>query len=178
MMKMDLSKLYSITKDDRVFLDTNILIFLFSPFNMSKDYEHQKEKYSEIFALLVKNKSTLYINSLVISEFINKNLRLDFNKNFNKSGDKDFKDDYRGSEPYKKTLKSIITELKKILKFTNKLNDDIEQLDILKEYTSDLNLDFNDVIIADTVIKHELKILTDDKDFEDYKGIKLEWYYR
>ena len=139
MMKMDLSKLYSISEKDRVFLDTNVLIFLFSPFNMSKEYENQKEKYSEIFNLLIENKSKLFDNSLVISEFINRNLRLDFNKNFNKLGDKDFKNDYRGSEAYSKTLKSIINQLKKILIFANKINDNIEDFDILNEYTKELN---------------------------------------
>ncbi|MDC0932708.1 type II toxin-antitoxin system VapC family toxin [Arcobacteraceae bacterium] len=178
MKKLDLSILYNIKQEKKVFIDTNILIFLFSPYSMSREYDTQKETYSEVLGLLMEYKSKLYINSIVISEFINVSLKLDFNKNFNKNDDKDFKKDYRGSKPYKCTLNSILVQLKQILKICDKIDDDFKQFNVLDEFTENTNLDFNDVLIADTVIHNKLEILTNDQDFQGYKDINIEWYYR
>ena len=59
----------------------------------SKDY--QFDKYSSIYAKLVENKCKLFINSHIVSEFINRCLRIDFEKNVQDiSRSKDFKADY------------------------------------------------------------------------------------
>ncbi len=177
-MKLDLSKLYNISGEEKVFIDTNVLVFLFSPFSMAAYNQSARDKYSEIFDLLVKKGAEIYVNSIVISEYINVCLRLDFDKNFNMTNKKDFKKDYRGSHEYKITLKSILGELKKIGKLTNRINDDFIKFDLISEYTVDINLDFNDTLIAETVIDNSLKLLTDDRDFNNYKSINIEWYYR
>ena len=90
--------MYKIDKDEKIFIDTNILIFLFSPsFVSSKEY--QVDKYSKILDILITNNNELYINSLVVSEYINRCLRIDFEKSFQDDRrTKDFKNDYRSSE--------------------------------------------------------------------------------
>lgn len=53
-MNIDFSSTYKISSEDRVFIDTNILIFLFSPdFVSSKEY--QIDRYSKVFEMLVQN---------------------------------------------------------------------------------------------------------------------------
>jgi predicted nucleic acid-binding protein len=171
---IDMSSTYKISAEDHVFVDTNILIFLFAPtFSNSKKY--QVDKYSTIFKKLVEKKSTLYINATVISEFINKCLRLDFAINYNKDGSKDYKQDYRPSPEYKATLKIVLKELKKVLRFTKAVNDDFESFDLINQLTSNIESDFNDLIIADTVQKKNLKLLSDDGDFKQL-GINTDWY--
>lgn len=173
---IDMSKAYKISADDQVFIDTNILIFLFSPsFVNSKKY--QVNKYSAIFEKLIEKKCNLYINQTVVSEFINKCLRLDFAINYNKDGSKDYKQDYRPSPEYQATLKIVLKELKKVLRFTKAVNDDFESFDIINQLTCNIESDFNDLIIADTVQKKNFKLLSDDGDFKQL-GINIDWYLK
>jgi len=176
-MSIDLSNIYKINKDDKVFIDTNILIFLFSPdFVSSKKY--QIDKYSNIYTKLLENNCKLYVNSHVISEFFNKCLRIDFEKNFQDDDKtKDFKKDYRSSNRYNDTLKLILRELEKFISFNVKqINDDFNSFMISDEYKKYNKADFNDLIIAKNVIDNNLKLLSDDSDFDTYEGINRNWY--
>ncbi len=176
-MNIDFSTIYNISSDDKVFIDTNILIFLFSPdFVSSKEY--QVDKYSKIYELLLQNNCSLYINSHVVSEFINKCLRIDFDRNVqDENRTKIFKEDYRGTQRYKDTLKTILKELKKFLSLNvTQLNDNFSNFDILEEYEKNLIADFNDLIIANNVIENNLYLLSDDGDFSSYEQINTNWY--
>lgn len=172
---IDVSEIYKIKSTDKVFVDTNILIFLFSPSYVQSNH-NQIEKYSAIFTSLVKNKCTLYVNSHVVSEFINRCLRIDFDNNYNINGDKNYKKDYRVSQEYLKTIQIVLKELKKFLKLANHINDDFVSFDISTAYTTTKESDFNDLIIADTVRKNNLKLLSDDGDFKNSLGIDIDWY--
>jgi len=172
---IDLSNIYRVNKEDRVFVDTNILIFLFSPSSIIKSQNYQIEKYSAVFTKLIEKKCILYVNSHVVSEFINRCLRDDFNNNFNINKDKDYKRDYRGSSEYEKTIKIVLKQLRKFLTKSKHINDNFESFDISKAYEATKESDFNDLIIADTVKKNNLKLLTDDNDFKNL-GIDIDWY--
>ena len=168
---MNIENLIKIDSEEKIFLDTNILVFLFSPsFVNSKEW--QIEKYNQIVSKLLLDGNKMYINSHVVSEFINVCLRIDFDKNFNTNKDKNFKKDYRISTNYGNTLSIILSELKKILKITSTINDDFVSFDILSECTCHQQLDFNDLIIARTVINNDFLLLSDDKDFNNYDGLK------
>lgn len=176
--------MYTIKKEHRVFIDTNILIFLFSP-DFVKSKKSQEETYSGIYSKLVENECALYVNSHVISEFINRCLRIDFDKNFqNDKKSKNFKNDYRGSSRYEDTLSLLLKQLKKFTDCNVSLLDDgFSRFNINEEYKEHKNLDFNDLIIAKNVIDNDLKLLTDDQDFSDYKNsndksINIYWYLR
>ncbi len=171
---IDMSSTYKISPSDHVFIDTNILIFLFSPSFVNSN-KFQVKKYSTIFQTMVEKKCTLYLNEVVISEFINRCMRLDFAHNFNTDGSKDYKRDYRSSSEYQVTLKIVLKELKKILRFTNAINDEFESFDLINQLTSNIESDFNDLIIADTVQKKGFKLLSDDGDFKQL-GINTDWY--
>ena len=172
---MDFSSVYKINKDEKVFIDTNILIFLFSPdFVSSRDY--QVDKYSKILELLITNNNELYINSLVISEFINRCLRIDFEKNFqNENRTKDFKRDYRDSNAYAQTLRIIKKEIKKFLKLNvRQIHDEFDKIDILEELDHLDKLDFNDLMIVKSIETYGLKLLSDDGDFKGM--VDVDWY--
>jgi len=172
---MDFSSIYKIDKKDKVFIDTNILIFLFSP-DFVSSREYQVEKYSKILELLIVNNNELYINSLVISEFINRCLRIDFEKNFQDNNrTKNFKRDYRNSDSYVKTLRIIKKEIKKFLKLNVKqIHDSFDKIDILEELEHLDKLDFNDLMIVKSIETYGLKLLSDDGDFRDI--VNIDWY--
>lgn len=172
---IDMSALYKIEKTDEVFIDTNILIFLFSPSYVNKNTD-QVDKYSAIMSSLIQNKCKLYINSHVVSEFINRCLRIDFNNNYNINNDKDYKKDYRSSSEYAITIEIILKELKKFLTIAKHINDNFEAFNINSAYTTKKESDFNDLLIADTVKNNGLKLLSDDSDFSDSLGINTSWY--
>ena len=171
---IDVSSLYNISKNEKVFIDTNILIYLFSPDFVSSN-EKYIEQYSKILEILLQNNAQLYISSVVVSEFINRILRIDYEKN--KDFYPDFKQDYRKSQKYKETLNLILKELKKILKISHKINDTFGDFDLLSWYQRDnnQNLDFNDLQIAFIIEKNHLKLLSNDSDFENF-GINTKWY--
>jgi predicted nucleic acid-binding protein len=171
---IDISSLYKISKQEKVFIDTNILIYLFSPDFVSSN-EKYIEQYSKILEMLLENKAQIYISSIVVSEFINRILRIDYEKN--KEIYPDFKKDYRKSEEYKNTLKLVLKQLRKIFKISHKIEDNFIEFDVLDWYKKDSNqdLDFNDLHIAFIVEKNGLKLLSNDSDFENF-GINLKWY--
>ena len=171
---INVSSLYKISENEKVFIDTNILIYLFSPDFVSSN-EAFIEKYSNIFDILLQKNAQFYISSVVVSEFINRILRIGYEKN--KEIYPDFKRDYRKSEEYKETLKLILNELKKILKISQKINDDFGDFNVLSWYKKDANqdLDFNDLHIAFCIKKNNLKLLSNDGDFENF-GISTRWY--
>lgn len=174
---INMSDMYKISQSDKVFIDTNILIFLFSPSYVNSKQD-QVNKYSAVLTSLVEKKCDLYINSHVVSEFINRCLRIDFDNNFNINKDKNYKRHYRNSAEYVTTIRMVLKELKKFLKLSHHINDDFESFDISNAYKTTKESDFNDLLIADTVKKNELKLLSDDADFKDFLGIDTDWYLK
>lgn len=171
---IDMSSVYKISENEEVFIDTNILIYLFSPDFVSSRTEHIEE-YSNILDILLQKNAKLHISSIVLSEFINRILRIDHEKN--KEQYPDFKKDYRKSLEYKETLKLILKQVKKILKVSQKIDDNFVSFDVLDWYKKDSkqNLDFNDLHIVSVIEKNSLKLLSNDVDFENF-GINLKWY--
>lgn len=172
---IDVGDLYEITSEDQVFVDTNILIFLFSP-SFVNSHQYQVDKYTTIYQKLLSSQCDLYVNELVISEFINRCMRIDFERNFNTDGTKNYKQDYRPSEEYDKTLRIVLNQIKKFLKHIKKLDDDFMNFNVVDTMKSCIKSDFNDLIIADTVTKNSLKLLSDDADFKRDLGIDTDWY--
>ena len=96
------------------------------------------------------NNNQIFISSSVVSEFVNRWLRLDFEKNFqDDKKTKDFKKDYRVSENYKKTINLILKTIKKIYNNYNIFNidDSYVEFDIFGRYKN-IDIDFNDLILT------------------------------
>lgn len=154
----------NINDGDNVFIDTNVLIFYLYPINPKK-YSY----YANAIYMLQKKKCQMFINSLVVSEFINRLLRLDFAQ-IKDENIKDFKRDYRQTQNYINTLKFAITELNKFCETFNvrHIRDDFDKMNIMELYAKyEYSFDFNDLIIAENVRSNKLKLLTDDKDFQN-----------
>lgn len=158
----------TINDGDNVFIDTNVLIFYLHPSYIN----HWKHPiYVNTISMLQEKKCQMFINSLVVSEFINRFLRYDFNKMRDEKPDiKEFKRDYRQTQYYKDTLQFAITELSKFCEIFNvrHISDDFDKMNIIALYAKyKYSFDFNDLIIAENVRSNNLKLLTDDKDFQN-----------
>lgn len=169
---MDMSSFYNFNKDTKVLIDTNILIFVFYPLSTNSIKVNQ---YTNILEKLRENNSKLYMTSTVISEFINRWLRLDFEKNFqNEERSKEFKKDYRISHNYEKTIKQILKIIQKIYKNYNieNIEDGFSNFDIINKYKN-TDIDFGDLLILHVAEENNLKILTDDKDLKAINNITI-----
>lgn len=167
---MNLSGLNTFTSADKILIDTNILIYVYCPLN-SKNCESFASHYSDTLQKIADAKASVFVNSLVISEFINRWLRLDYEK----SGlGGTFKKDYRLSDRYKTTMKTILKELSKFYKHCSvrQLDDSFSIVDFQNKYKSFPESDFNDIIIAENAKINDCKILTQDGDFAQY-GVKV-----
>ena len=92
-------------KDDVILLDTNVLIRLFSPYNIGAP-----NNYDKLWCKISGGNAKLIITSVQISEFINRCIRIEFNlykKNENLP-ELDYKSDYRSTDDYKEKMKDIL----------------------------------------------------------------------
>ena len=129
-------------KDMVIFFDANILIYLFMPTG-NLFFE---TAYSSIFALLLKEKNTLIIDFLVLSEFINRASRIDHEKYLslnkidkNKLPYKKYRDSADGQEKLQ-GIYDLVSN--KFLKFFQIIEHGFNHDDITKMLNVD-SLDFN-----------------------------------
>lgn len=93
-------------KDQKIVLDTNILINLFYPINFSN-----RDVCDELYARILKNGSKLLITSIQLSEFINRCIRFEYNQYRAGIGDSslDYKKNYRSTEDYNEKMNAILS---------------------------------------------------------------------
>lgn len=155
-----------INNRDNILIDTNVLIFILYPANQP----HKYSRYIRVISTLQQRQCQMFINSLVVSEFINKLLRDDFYKLKEQNPNiEQFKRDYRNTQNYSDTLQLAITELDKFCKIYNitHINDDFDKINITSLYVNGYEFDFNDLVIAESVRSNGFKLLTDDRDFQN-----------
>ncbi len=157
------------TSDMTFFIDTNIWFCLFYP--TGNIPSHIVAIYSKLFLEILKAKSTIIVPNLVLSEFFNRYLK---NEHYlldklNPGKFVDYKKDFRGSLEYKNaviTIKNIVEN--KILKFSSKVNDSFESIDLNNILIAEQDYDFNDLYFLELSTKHNAYIITNDKDFLNY----------
>ena len=167
-MIIDISKYKSSPKDKFLF-DTNVWICILNPMgNREKDLQR-------IYSAFYKNvkNNDIFFASHIISEYINRALRYDFNQKRKKRGwdSRDFKRKYRESPDHEKTIKSIKSIIKKpLLERCHKLDDKLNKNTLIKivDFISDKKGDFNDKLTVELVRGQDIKIVTDDFDFKEF----------
>lgn len=141
------------------FFDTNSLIYIF--WSTSPDSQEAVD-YCSIYATLVRNNATLAINEIVISEIVNRVLRIEFSKTgMSKDKFKEFRDSADGHS-VQEDIYAIIKD--KILdKF--QIISDIYSKEELSSFLTISKLDFNDKVIELLCKKKNMILLTHDHDF-------------
>lgn len=162
---------YNFTSSDKLLLDTNIWIYIYGP---QKPNDKWVTIYSEALKKILKAKSYLYIDVLVVSEFINTYARKIFTSEFNhiyKSYE--FKK-FRQSAHFKPFAQDIGNTVKRILSICERIANGFESFKVdflINEYAAG-NSDFNDQILIELCKKAKLKLITHDCDFKN-KGLSL-----
>ncbi len=160
---------YTFTPKDSLLIDANVWYLLYGPY-AKKD--RRVDLYSAAIKEIIAAKSKIYIDVLIISEFINRYAR-DKSKiiaNFQKSSEKfEFKN-FRNSSAFKPIAKEIASLVGRMLKHCNRLESDFVRApinEILKDYASGV-FDFNDQILSSLCQYNHLTLVTDDADFKNF----------
>ena len=156
---------YTVGPTENFFFDTNIWMFIFAPLAGAK--RNKQDAYSRFLSEVASRGATIWINSQVIAEYINRCLRMQFDvwKETTKRYTSNYKHDFRSTEDYKSTLQDVKAQVGAILKITNKCPDDFHIVDIDAIISSmGDSLDYGDAIIVDLCKRKSYKLVTDDGD--------------
>lgn len=147
---------------DRFLLDTNIWFLIYGP---QKPTDNRVKVYSDAFFKILQAKSNIYIDVLIVSEFINTYSRQKYNLLFKYCGT--FKD-FRKSKEFKPVACEIADIVKRIIKQCSRIDNDFKGLSInnlIDAYASG-DSDFNDQMLTELCKRENLTLVTDDGDFK------------
>lgn len=147
--------------------DNNVWVLLFCPIANSE--LRKQNAYSELLKNIKLRDNAIFINSLILSEFCNSWLRLEFNlwkKHF--SEQKDLKRDFKPTHKYKETISEIKNAVKQILSITERGTDNFSSINLDTIFNNFGNCDFNDSYYLELAKTNKWKIVTDDADFINY----------
>jgi hypothetical protein len=164
---VDITK-YSPKSSDIFFFDNNVWMYLFCP--LANYNKFRQKHYSSFLQSVNTSKSTIFISSLILSEFSNRYLRMDFEqwKDTQNKYDADFKADYVGTTRYKDTVIEIKRNVNQIMKFCEKSSDNFNAVGLEHIFNHFVNIDFNDSYYLELAKLSKWKIVTDDSDFVNY----------
>ena len=156
---------YEDIKGREVFFDANIILYIY----WTTGNRSWMRQYSTLFNKLLKQGNKMYVNYLVISEVVNRAIRIEHEK-YQKSQSKAIRyKDYRNSDAGVEALEDIYTILEHdVLKHFDVVSDGYDKLDIESFLIVD-NLDFGDKAIEKTCIDRDMVLITNDADFKNSK---------
>jgi len=152
---------------DKYFFDANIWLYFYCPIG---DYNKNTiYKYADFLKKAINSKTAIYISSLVISEIVNRWLRLDFRRVKRKDVSiRDFKQNYRGSLYYHSTVKDIKAVFNtQLLKISTPLDDRATEISLPDVLSGLDKIDFNDCYYHHLAKLDNLLIVTNDADFAE-----------
>ena len=160
---------HNFTSKDKLFLDANIWLYLYCP-QGSRDY--WVKIYSNVFDRILKAKSQIYIDVLIVSEFINRFARQEWElakEEWIPTGSplNSFKN-FRDSLHFKPIAQGIAAAVKQIMQNCSQIERGFEILridDLLNDYAKG-NSDFNDQVITELCKSNGLTLITNDGDFK------------
>lgn len=157
---------YDPDSSEGLFFDANIWMYLYSP--IANYGKKTTAAYSKFLKEMIQQESRIYISSLILSEFFNANLRLEFNirKQKNPSQYSDFKKDFRNTTDGVSLAKDLVKIVRRqILRIAERMDDDFTQIDLDELFSEPANSDFNDSYYANLAVRNRLAVVTNDSDF-------------
>ena len=152
---------YTFTAADSLLLDTNIWLLIYGP---QRPGDQRVAVYSQALTQILAARSRIFIDVLIVSEFINTYARLQWKLLFPTSTD--FKQ-FRQSSHFQPIAQAIAADMKRVLRHCTRIANGFELLAVdtlLNTYAAG-NSDFNDQVLAVLCQNAGLKLITDDADF-------------
>ena len=157
---------YHFKKSDKLLLDANVWLFLHSPHYRPSD--PRTRIYSSAWKRILDAHSLIYIDAIVLSEFVNTLARYAFHTlpKHQKEPMANFKS-FRKSSKFRPVAKNIAAACQKVLGFCTRIESHFVSLDIdvlLGQYEIGAS-DLNDLLLANLCKSRNLTLVTDDGDF-------------
>lgn len=145
------------------FFDTNILLYLF----YSHTVDWASKAYSSLYADMLNRNSKIVIDNTVLSEFINRILRIEYDLQMKMSADQSipFKK-FRDTEMGQRTVSHANALVNNVLKFISVDGEVMDKNDIESILIVD-SLDYNDKVIEHLCESKEYILVTNDIDFKE-----------
>lgn len=158
---------YPFSASDRLLLDTNVWLHLHGPLPFSSD--PRAKVYSSAFKSILERKCKIFIDVLVLSEFVNVIARHRYNALPPASKPRDFKA-YRNSAAFKAVGKEITEVCRRMSSESQYIATDLSSFDVEKLYREfeGGRADFNDLALSELCRYQNLKLVTDDGDFKGH----------
>ena len=155
---------YNISADEKFFIDANVWLYMYGPIG---DYDEKAvQKYSSFFEKITSSGNEIYTCSSLISEVLNRYMRIEFQIAKEEDGIEDYKKDFRNNSEYEEVIASIEMIIKeKILDKCVQISDQFDSFNYDSTYLNN-GLDFNDALYCHLAIQNGLKIVTHDKDLK------------
>ncbi|MBW2557679.1 MAG: PIN domain-containing protein [Deltaproteobacteria bacterium] len=161
---------YDFKSSEALLLDANIWLFVYGP---QKPTDTRVTTYSEALAKILAAKSCIYIDVLIVSEFVNTYARLKWRLLPESSRPIYFKQ-FRKSTEFNPVARDIAADVKRMLQHCTRVESGFESLAIdtlVDEYAAG-DSDFNDQILTALCKNKGLTMVTDDADFKG-QGIPI-----
>ncbi len=156
-------RLYSFSNDDRLFLDANIWLSVYGP--LAYNRRRRARYYSKALRDIRNSDCEVFLDALVLSEFINNMARWEYGQSSPKPST--FKI-FRQSSAFKAIAENIVNNVRRIVSQCRRCESNFTGVDIqslLTEFEKG-DSDFNDQMISE-ICKHKgLTLITDDADFK------------
>lgn len=157
---------YKFTANDAVLFDTNIWLYIYGP--TGDRFPKLRSIYTLALRRIRSAKSQIFLDVLILSEFINAFSRFVYNELPQEIKPEDFKI-FRDSDDFPVFAEKITIKVEKIIEKSELTESGFLSANlrkILKEYKTGTT-DFNDQIIAELCKNKNLKLITHDRDFKD-----------
>ncbi len=157
-------KKYTFSEQDHLLLDANIWMSIYGPI-AKKDW--RTSVYSAALKEIRKNNCEIFIDVLILSEFINAFSRAEFNQLNPIIKPQNYKD-FRNSAQFKPYAQEISINARKIIKICRRCDSVFEYMDLpslLAQYEEGES-DFNDQILVEICKSKDLTLITHDADFK------------
>lgn len=155
---------HAFTDADALLLDTNIWLYLYGP---AADPNHRSvQDYTAIFSRLLAAGSKLFVDVLVVSEFVNRFARIEMKRL--QPGQTDFKT-FRTSSDFPAVARAIESQVGQMLLICRPLDHPFSEWNhagLLNNFGTG-TLDWNDQLLVENCRKHQVALLTHDSDFTD-----------
>lgn len=156
--------------------DTNVWLYIYGP--MADAEQNKQRQYTQLLREIADNKAGLFITSMVLSEYINRVLRMNFGQWKRSIGNEkaDYKKDYRNTEDYKDTLADVKAQVRDIMSnCTERMPDNFNYLNVVAIVESmGTTADFNDIYLVRRCEASNICFVSDDKDIQNIpSNIKL-----
>jgi predicted nucleic acid-binding protein len=158
---------YDFSEERNYFFDTNIWLYIYGPIGWP---DEKSDMYSRALKRIRDSKGTIYINCMIISEFINTFSRIEFKQQSDFTRYKDF----RNSLAYRAIAQDIAYNVRKILRSTLTCDPEMQTIDLpaVMDLFEQGKYDFNDLLFAQICRAKNMVFVTHDKDFSEL-GVEI-----